>query len=508
MSVDAAILARMERLEALVAERDCQLAERDRQLAERDALIAKLERRVVELEELLGANSSNSGKPPSSDTPAERAERRKTTSRHRKRSGRKRGGQPGHKGHSRKLVALEDVDEVVPCRPEVCCGCGATLLPGVEPVTVQREQVFELPPIVPLVTEYRRERVACGACGIETVGARPAGAPPGGYGPRLTAFVAMLTGVYHLGRRRVVELLLDGLGVRMSLGAVSGCEHRVSGALAAAHDEAREHVSNAETRYVDATTWWSGSASASVWVVATTVVTFLAITARSTRQALLGLIGRVAGRVVCDRATVFDCWVGSARQTCWAHLLRYFEAMLERAGPSRRIGYDLCLLSGAMFHVWHQLKAGAIDRACLQVALRDARYDPLPEARNAPMSFVERVRALLEEGTRSDHPKTAGTCRDLLDKHWDSLWTFVDVEGVELTNNHGERELRWAVLWRKRSFGTQSDRGDRFAERILTTARTLRKQERHLLTFLVQSIRAAWSGTAPPSLLPSDHVTP
>jgi transposase len=508
MSVDAAILARIERLEALVAERDRQLAERDRQLAEREALIAKLERRVAELEELLGANSSNSGKPPSSDTPAERAERRKAANQHRKRSGRKRGGQPGHKGHSRALVPLEEVDEVVRCRPEVCCGCGVTLPHEIEPVAVRREQIFELPPIVPLVTEYRQELVACGLCCVETWGTRPAGAPPGGYGPRLTAVVAMLTGVYHLGRRRAVELLRDGFGVRMSLGAVSGCEHRMSEALAVAHDEAREHVANAETRYVDATTWWSGSASASVWVLATSMVTFLAVTARSTRQALLGLIGRVAGRVVCDRATVFNCWHGSARQTCWAHLLRYFEAMLGRAGPSSRIGHDLCLLSGAMFHVWHQFKAGTIDRARLQAALGDSRHEPLPGARSAPTSLIEHVKALLEEGTRSDHPKTAGTCRDLLDKHWDSMWTFVDVDGVEPTNNHGERELRWAVLWRKRSFGTQSDRGDRFAERILTTARTLRKQERHLLTFLVQSLRAAWSGTAPPSLLPSDHVTP
>lgn len=502
MSVDATILARIERLEAL-------LAERDRQLAERDARIAQLEQRVAEFEERLASNSSNSGKPPSSDSPSARAKRRKAASQRRKRSGRKRGGQPGHKGHSRELVPVEEVEAVVPCRPETCRGCGEALPGGLEPVAVHREQVFELPPIKPHVTEYQCERLACPACGTETSGVKPADAPRGGFGPRLTAFVAMLTGVFHLGRRRAVELLRDAVGVRMSLGAVSACERRVSDALSAAHEEARKHVaSSSDTRYVDATTWWSGTSMTAVWVVATSAVTFLAITARSTRAALLGLIDRVSGRLVCDRATVFNCWVGDARQTCWAHLLRYFESMLQRDGPSNGVGYHLCLLTGAMFHVWHESKTGRIDRARLQAALRDPRNDPLPHAKRAPMSLVEHFRRLLEEGTRCDHAKTAGTCRDLLTKHWDAMWTFLDVEGVEPTNNHGERELRWAVLWRKRSFGTQSDRGDRFAERILTTARTLRKQQRHLHTFLVQSLRADWGDAPRPSLLPSDHAAP
>lgn len=493
MATNADILARVQQLEA-------KLAERDRQLAERDAEIATLKRRVAELEERLNKNSSNSGKPPSSDSPSDRAARRRKYTKRRKRSGKRRGGQRGHKGHQRELVPLDQVDEVVQCRPTNCRTCGDTLPPEQEPVGFRRDQVFELPPLKPEVTEYQHLQVPC-PCGTVTEGDRPADAPPGGFGPRLTAFAAMLTGVYHLGRRKAVELLRDGLGVRMSLGALSTCERRVSDALEQAHAEAQEHVASAETRHIDATTWWSGTTHTAVWVVATSVISFLAITVRSTRAALMGLVGRLAGRVVCDRATVFNCWKGAARQTCWAHLLRYFEGMAARDGPSARIGHDLCLHTLAMFSAWHDFKAGGIDRAGLRAALREPRGDP-------PEVFVDRFRALLEQGTSCGHEETEGTCRNLLTTHWDEMWTFVDVEGVEPTNNHAEQELRPAVLWRKTSFGSQSDRGDRFAERILTAARSLRKQSRHLHSFLVASLRASWNGACPPSLLPRDHDTP
>ncbi|MFT7578904.1 MAG: transposase [Myxococcota bacterium] len=239
-----------------------------------------------------------------------------------------------------------------------------------------------------------------------------------------------------------------------------------------------------------------------MWVIATAAISFLAITARSTRAALLDLVGRDNGRVVCDRATAFNSWKGPVRQTCWAHLLRYFEAMAPRDGPSGRIGHQLCTLTFLMFSAWHDFKAGRIDRAGFQTALRQPRGDP------QPIPFVEGFRTLIDEGRRCENPETAGTCRNLLKLHWDEMWTFVDVKGVEPTDNHAEQELRPAVLWRKRSFGTQSDRGDRLAERILTAARSLRKQSRHLHNFLVESLHAAWCGDAPPSLLPRDQPTP
>jgi len=281
----------------------------------------------------------------------------------------------------------------------------------------------------------------------------------------------------------------------MSTGAISACERRMSDSLAASHAEALEHVASAETRYIDATTWFSRGARAAVWVVATAAVTLLAVTARTTRDALLGLVGRVTGRVVCDRATVFNVWVGDARQTCWAHLLRYFEAMARRDNPSARVGEELCGATLAMFSVWHDFKRGKLTRGELRAAFFEPRGDP--ERR----IFLDRVRDLLKGGASCEHSATAGTCRDLLERHWDALWTFIKVDGVEPTNNHAERELRSTVIWRQRSFGSQSDRGDRFAERMGTIVRSLRKQNRALYPFLADSITAAASGKPAPSIL-------
>ncbi len=495
MSTLAELVTRVEQLEA-------RLAERDRQLAERDARIVELEAKVRELEERLGRNSSNSGRPPSSDSPEARKRRRAKAQKRRKKSGRRRGGQSGHKGHKRQLYPPDQVSESMTCRPESCGSCGNGFDPTQAPVSMRRDQVVEVPPMSAEVTEYQRLRLLCDTCGHTTEGARPAGAPPGAFGPRLTAFAAMLTGGYHLSRRRAVSLLRDAFGVRMSIGALSTCERRMTDALAHSYAEAVGHVREAETRYVDATTWWSQTARTSVWVVATATVTLLAITANATRKALLSVVGRITGRVVCDRATVFNCWNGSNRQTCWAHLLRYFAAMADRGGESGRIGTELCTLTLAMFSAWHDFRRGELTRDELQAALRQPRGDPEPKA------FTERVRELLEQGTACGHDETQGTCRNILAQHWSELWTFVDIDGVEPTNNHAERELRPAVLWRKRSFGTQCDRGERFAERMLTAARTLRKQERQLHTFLIGTLHAAWNDAAPPSLLRCDHPTP
>ncbi|MDP1961518.1 MAG: IS66 family transposase, partial [Reyranella sp.] len=362
----------------------------------------------------------------------------------------------------------------------------------------RQEQVVELPPVVAEVTEYRLERHHCSLCGETTEGVRPADAPKGGFGPRLMAFAAMLTGVYHISRARTVQLLRDGFGVRISTGALSTCERRVTDALAASHGEAQRHVEAAATRYVDATTWFSNGARAAVWVVATATVTLLAITAQASRKALLGLIGRVTGRVVCDRATVFNVWTGSSRQTCWAHLLRYFEAMSQRDGPSARIGERLCTMTLAMFSLWHDFKRGELTRAALRAAIHEPRGQPEPQV------FTERVREVLTEGTTCGHLETEGTCRNLLDKHWEALWTFIEVDDVEPTNNHAERELRSTVMWRQRSFGSQSERGDHFAERIGTVARTLRKQQRPLHAFLVDSLETAANGRPAPTLVLQD----
>lgn len=206
-----------------------------------------------------------------------------------------------------------------------------------------------MPPVTPTVTEYRPHRRQCAGCGQEHVGQRPADAPPGGFGPRLTAVAATLTGAFHLSRRSAVVLRRDLFGVRMSTGALSSCERRVADALEKSHDEARAHAEAAPSRYIDLTTWYTLASRSAVWVVATAVVTLITMTANASRAALLTIVGRITGRIVGDRATVFNCWQGAQRQTCWAHLLRCFEGMAQRDGPAGHVGTALCNLTLAMF---------------------------------------------------------------------------------------------------------------------------------------------------------------
>lgn len=194
-----------------------------------------------------------------------------------------------------------------------------------------------------------------------------------------------------------------------------------------------------------------------------------------------------------------DCWIKPSlkrsaynwlitllRQLCWAHLLRNLQAFVDRGGESQRIGQDILTQADLMFEWWHKVRDGTMSRATFQ----------------AKMQAVEhQVGQLLRRGTACDHSKTAGTCRDIL-KREDALWTFVRVEGVEPTNNLAERQVRPGVLWRKTSFGTQSEAGSRFVERIMTVVATLKQQQRNVLDYLTEACDAANWGRKAPSLLP------
>jgi len=114
----------------------------------------------------------------------------------------------------------------------------------------------------------------------------------------------------------------------------------------------------------------------------------------------------------------------------------------------------------------------------------------------------QEVERLLEAGSRCGVPTTEGTCREML-KRREALWTFVQVEGVEPTNNTAERAIRPGVQWRKGSFGTQSEEGSRFVESMMTVVTTLKQQKRNVLEYLTAAHEAALRGEAAPSLLPA-----
>ena len=462
--------------DALVA-RNAELTEQVAELTVRCEALAK---QVEELTRERNKNSSNSSKPPSSDNLGDR----RSIRRRKKRSGKKRGGQPGHKGHSRLQLAPEVVDEVVVLFPEHCEVC-QEVPPREAHGKPWVHQVVDL-----LadgggrhVIEYRCCAVLC-TCG-EVVGAPVDKVPSSSFGPRLSSTVSALTGNFQLSRRQVVIVLDEVFGISMSLGSVSNIEERMSKALAVASDEAMQSAESAAVKHVDETSWIRDFERCSAWVFATALVSVFRIAADGKRKTLRKLLKHQRGILVSDRASVFLYWSMGRRQICWSHLLRLFIDFSQRDGPAAQVGRELADSAELVFVYWRQLRDQTIDRPTfvrLVGAVRDGMKPCLERAAQADIDYV------------------SGSCANMVG-HWDAMWTFVDTPGVQPTNNHAERELRRLVLWRKRCFGSQSERGDRFVERMLTVTHTLRKQQRDVLDFLHHCFVAKLNHTLAPKLL-------
>jgi transposase len=445
-----------------------------------EARVAALESTVQRLLERLHQDSHNSSRPPSSDPPQALGKRAR-----RGPSGRKRGGQPGHPGQTRALVPLEEVDTVVPVKPQQCQHCQHPLQ-GDAPQPY-RHQVTEVPPIRPVVTEYQLHQLVCPACGASTRAPLPVGVPPGGFGPRVQAIVALCTGAYRLSKRTTKEVMADLFGLPLSLGTIPPLEQATARAVAAPVADAQAYVRAQPVAHLDETGWWEGRARAWLWVAVTTWVTVFLVRLSRGAQVAGELLGeRFCGILVTDRWSASTWYPTRWRQVCWAHLLRDFEAMIERGGPSQVIGERLREQAQQMFHAWHRVRDGTLTHAQFRVLMRPIR---------------RAVARWLKAGQTCRVAKTEGVCREVL-KVYDALWTFVRVEGVEPTNNAAERAIRPGVLWRKGSFGTQSAQGSRFVEAMMTVVATLKQQHRHVLAYLTDACQAAYTGLPAPSLLP------
>ena len=469
---------RYHRIEPLERE-DAELKSENAELKRENA---ELKAQVAELKEQLRKSSRNSSKPPSSDGPAVPPRPMKPA------TGRKPGGQPGHKRHERELLPVDKVRQVIECVPERCGDCNARLH-GQDPEP-HRHQVTHLPPIEPVTDEYRQHTLSCGQCGGNTLGKLPAGVPTGAFGPSVVAVVAVLMGAYRLSKRLVPELLHDLYRLRMSVGAAVGCQQLASVALEVPVAEAKAHVAEQPVKHADETGWREGPkrARAWLWVMAThTVAVFMVHARRNTAAAKL-LLGAVLGVLVTDRHGAYNWWPDKERQYCWAHLNRQFQTISERGGDSERIGKALLEQVRRLFHFSHRVRDGTLKRSTFRVYMRPLR---------------KRVEALLAEGEAIAHTKTSKTCQKLL-KHTEALWTFARIEGVQPTNNPAEQIIRHGVIMRKLSHGTHSEKGSRFIERILTVHATLRLQKRNVLDFVHQACEAELNGTTPPSLLPTN----
>jgi transposase len=445
---------------------------------------AVLQERIRELEARLAQDSSNSSRPPSSDLPQAPARPKAPP------SGRKRGGQVGHRGACRGLLPVEQVDEIVPVVPEHCRHCQQPFPGTAAPrrARVWRHQVVELLPLAVRRTEYQMAVRRCPACRQRTRAALPPGVPRRPFGARLTAVVALLSGRYRLSRREVRQLLQDVWSVQLSLGAVVRQEQAQSAALAPIVEEARSAVQQADVVNLDETGWRQEQQRAWLWTVVTAQVTMFRIDRSRGGAVVDALLGSAfTGVVGSDRWSAYSRFPAERRALCWAHLKRAFQGLVDRGGDAEPIGRWGLAEIERLFARWHRFRAGDFDRQ---------------ELRRRLIPLQARLGRLLRRGQDSPDRRAAALCRQLR-KWWPALWTFARVEGVEPTNNVAERALRPAVLWRKGSFGSDSEAGSRFAERLLTVVACCRQQGRPLLDFLVATGVAALQGTAAPSLFPA-----
>lgn len=474
---------RCENLQREVSDLERRNAELERRSAELERRVAEQDKVIAELSERLGLNSQNSSLSPSGDPPSAPPRRKKP------RSGRKRGGQPGHEPARRELLPVDEVDEVVVYVPPECEHCHTPLPVEASPEDPDpnRHQVTDLPEKVRTVTEHQEHARTCPCCGEVTRAKMPAEIARSSFGPRAVALVSFLVGVCHISRRSALETLRDVFGMDISLGTVSNLEAEVSEALEEPYVQAAEALQEAQIKNVDETGYKKAGLRCWLWTAATAVVAVFAVKASRSRAALHELLGEtIRGILITDRYSAYSHILNRLRQICWAHLKRDFRRAADRGGEAGKIGTAGLAIHREIFLRWEFFKNGIIDRPMLQKLLAPER---------------QRLRELLEHGQTLDDQKTATFCSNLLDLEA-ALWTFAYEDGVEPTNNHAERVLRGGVLWRKRSFGADSERGCRFAERILTAVKTLRLQRRPVFAFLVDAVEARRSASAPPSLLP------
>lgn len=453
-----------------------QLSEMTAQMARQTAQLVRLTARVEELLAQLGRNSGNSSKPPSTDAPWNVKRRPPSAP-----SGKKRGGQPGHEGHKRVMQPATDEFDVHAVQ---CEHCGAAL----DATTIMEGEAW-LHQLVELVAaaevrNYHLHVHQCG-CGKRTRAPLPEGVTPTVAGPRLQAVITTLIARYGLSRADVHEALDQIFGVKLSVGAIHEVTDRAAQATSPAVEDIGSQIQASPSKHCDETGWRHGGELAWLWVVTNHMGAYFRIDPKRSREAFLRLLPKLEGVIHTDRWRVYDIIAKELRQLCHAHLRRDKQALID-FGPTAAIGKALLAASDALFHEWHRFMRGELDRPALQAAM-------------APVQ--EKWRELLEQAATHPHKKARNLGRDL-QKHWVSLWTFLEHDGVVPTNNHAEGTIRQPGLLRKTNGGTYSELGAEFVGNLQSVIATAKCQDVRLVEWLQSVFEVWWRPVKLPMLLP------
>ncbi len=276
------------------------------------------------------------------------------------------------------------------------------------------------------------------------------------------------------------------LGQPCSTGWVVKLQNQATDALRPAYQELANQLPSEPILGIDETP--TKEANRKSWLWTFVAGKFTVFSVRPTREgtAITDHLGEsFRGVVHCDRAKMY--WSLPTLQWCWAHLKRDFQGLIDSEDHQvKRLGRELMRETRELFRHWARYRDGTLTRVGWLRVMRPIR---------------QAVDALLLRGAYSGNRRLAGMCGELTN-HRDWLWTFLKVEEAEPTNNASERALRHAVIWRKLSFGTQSPRGSRFVETILTAIETCRQQSRPIFPYLTTAIETSYTAKSNPSLLP------
>ncbi len=482
-----------EELRRKVAERERQIAEREKQIADAEKQIADLERKLAGRRK----NSTNSSKPPSSDGLAgpQRVRGRKHKSK------RKRGAQPGHPGHHRPLVPTAEVSAVEVVLPQQCGHCGRSLPQKPGKVTTEgeprRHQVTEVPPVKAHVTEYQFPNVVCGDCGKTTRAPLPEEIR-GDFGPQLTALIAYWTVVCRLPRRLVEAMLADVLGIEISLGSTQKAWEEVSRAVEQPVGQLQKQLPHEAVLNADETGWRTNGHKRWIWALAAQQFVFYVVASTRGAEVLVSLLGAVYRGILCsDRWVVYLTYHSGRMQLCWAHLKRNILGIADyaRSPWARQFCRDALAIMARLFRLWYRFRGD----------LRNRRGNPLPIDRRqliAKSIPLQKKLFTLAEAHLDDADREVRNLATALFVHFHRLFTFLEEEGVEPTNNVAERILRTAVQWRKISFGNRSRTGELATARLLTVTQTCKTQQRHVLGYLTDAVHCHRRRIPAPSLLP------
>ncbi len=413
------------------------------------ALVLSLINRIEVLEARLNQNSSNSGKPPSSDPPFNNPKNKNT------KKG-KPGGKKGHKGYRQELHNPTDVQDV---HPEQCV-CGCCKLENPEPYYTH--QHIELPQIQMEITHFILHKSQCTDCGKVNKGYVPK-AFANGYGPRFSALIAELSGVAGNSRDMVKSFCNSVLGISISLGTIQKVIDRASKAIEPHYEAIQDTARSVAINHVDETSWKNGGNLHWLWVMSNHLVAFFMIHANRSKEAFHKLIDTWNGILVSDDYGLYQKWAG-LRQTCLAHMIRTAKGLSERRDPE-------------------VAACGKWARNELRRLCHMANAPPSQQQWNAFFARLCRLIALYR-----DHDSEAGTFVRRIEREMDNLFVFLSKNGVDPTNNYAERMLRFGVIWRKRSYGSNSDKGCRWVERILSVRHTCRLRKRSTFEVLTEAL--------------------